>query len=214
MSILNKNSNLLKGRVQYFGSGLGSFLRVVFSIVIQVILSAQKAVVGYFIRIHVYPKRNKLRLQNQTIVSLLNLDHCCFQTHRLAKSEGFRDYRICYNTGNMYGILHMRTSHRISVAGETRKYFSTSLGKLENGSASLRKNIEEEKLNLNWFRNDTNLFERAVSVEALKRAWYTIKSKPGMFTKSIDEITLDKLSESWFVTTNKKLIEGSFKYPN
>lgn len=213
MSILNKNFNLLKGRVQYFGSGLGSFLRVVFSVIIQVILSAQKAAVRYFIRIHVYPKRNKLRLQNQTIVSLLNLDHCCYWTHRLVKSEGFRDYRICYNTGNMHGILHMRTSHRISVAGETRKYFSTSLGELENGSASLHKNIEEEKLNPNWFRNDKNLFERAVSVEALKRAWYMIKSKPGMLTKGTDDTTLNKLSESWFVTTNKKLLEGSFKYP-
>lgn len=214
MNIFNKNSNLLKGRAQYFGSGFGSFLRVVFSIIIQVILSAQKAAVRYFIRIHVYPKRNKLRLQNQTIVSLLNLDHCCFQTHRLAKSEGFRDYRICYNTGNMYGILHMRTSHRISVAGETRKYFSTLSGELENGSAFLHKIIEEKKLNSNWFRNDKKLFERAVSVEALKRAWYMIKSKPGMLTKGTDEITLDKLlSESWFVTTSKKLIEGSFKYP-
>lgn len=133
--------------------------------------------------------------------------------YRLARSEGFRDYRICYNTGSMHGILHMRTSHRISVAGETRKYFSTSLGELKNGSASLHKNIKEE-LNINWFRNDENLFERAVSVKALKRAWFMIKSKPGMPTKGTDDITLDRLSEYWFVTTNKKLMEGSFKYPN
>jgi hypothetical protein len=49
----------------------------------------------------------------------------------------------------MYGILHIRTSYRIFVAGETRKYFSTLLGELENGSVSLHKNIEEEKLNPN-----------------------------------------------------------------
>ena len=214
MSILNKNSNLLKGRVRYFGSGLESFLRVVFRIINQVILSAQKAAVRYFIRIHVYPKRNKLCLQNQTIVSQLNLDHCCFQMQRRAKSEGFRDYRICYNTGNTYGILHMRTSHRIFVTGEIRKYFSTSLGESENGSAFLLKNIEKKNLNLNWFRNDKKLFEKAVSVDALKRAWYMIKSKPGMFTKCTDAITLDKVNESWFVATNKKLMEGSFKYPN
>jgi hypothetical protein len=49
-----------------------------------------------------------------------------------------------------------------------------------------------------------NLFERAVSVEALKRAWYMIKSKPGL-----NQETLNKISDSWFITTNKKLLEGS-----
>jgi retron-type reverse transcriptase len=86
------------------------------------------------------------------------------------------------------------------------------LDELENGSASLHKNIKEKKLNPNWFRNDKNLFKRVVLLEALKRAWYMIKSKPGMFNKSTDDITLNKLSESWFVATNKKLFEGLFKY--
>jgi len=214
MSTFKKLLDLLKGRVRHFGSELESFLRVVFSIITQVILSAQKAAVRYFIRIHVYPKKKKLRLQNQTIVSLLNLDHCCFQTHRQTKSEGFRNYRICYNTENMYGILHMRTNHRLYVVGETRKHFSTSLGELNNGSASLFRNIEKKIFNLNWFKNDKNLFERAVSVDALKKAWCTIKNKPGMLAKNTNFITLDKMNKFWFVNTSKKLTKSSFKYPN
>jgi len=205
---------MLKGRVRYFGSVLESFLRVVFDFIYQVILSAQKAAVRYFIRIHVYPKRNKLRLQNQTIVSLLNLCYRCFQTRRLTESEGFRNYRICNKVGNMFGILHMRTSHRSSVTGETRKYFSTLSGEMENELASSFENIKNKEFNLDWFKNDKKLFERAVSVESLKRAWYMLKSKPGMLTKGIDLVTLDKISDQWFVSVNKKLLEGSFKYPD
>jgi len=108
----------------------------------------------------------------------------------------------------------MRTIHRLSVAGESRKHFSTSLGEMKNGSASNSKTIKEESLNPSWFNNDNKLFERAVSVEALKRAWYMIKSKPGSLTPGSNKETLDKISDSWFVTASNKLLEGSFKYPN
>ena len=160
----------LKGRVRYLGSVLESLLRVVFNFIYQIILSAQKAAVKYLSRIHVYLKRNKLRLQNRTIVPLLNSYSCCGQTHRLLESEGFREYRIRSKVGNKFGILHMRTSHGLSVAGESRKYFSISLSMMKTGSASNSKIIKKEVVNPCWFRNDNKLFERVVSVEALKRA--------------------------------------------
>lgn len=69
----------------------------------------------------------------------------------------------------------MRTIHRLSVAGESRKYFSISLSEMENRSAFNFKTIKKEVLNSCWFKNANKLFERAVSVEALKRAWYMIK---------------------------------------
>ena len=121
--------------MRYFGSALESFLRVVFNFICQVILSAQKAAVKYLSRIHVYPKRNKLRLQNRTIVPPLNSCSCCGQTHRLLESEEFREYRIRSKVRNKFGILHMRMIHRLSVAGESRKHFSTLLSEMENGSA-------------------------------------------------------------------------------
>lgn len=85
---------------------------------------------------------------------------------------------------------------------------------MENGSASKFKTIKEEELNPSWFKNDNKLFERAVSVEALKIAWYMIKSKPGSLTSGSNQETLNKISDSWFIVTNKKLLEGSFKYPD
>lgn len=50
-------------------------------------------------------------------------------------------------------------------------------------------NIIDEK----WITNDNKLFERVVSVEALKRAWYVQKSKPGMMTKGSGGETCAKL---------------------
>lgn len=202
--------------MRYFGSVLESLLRVVFDFIYQVILSAQKAAVKYLSRIHVYPKRNKLRLQNRTIVPLLNLCSCCGQTHRWLESEGFREYRIRSIVGNKFGILHMRTIHRLSVVGETRKSFSILLGESENGSASLSSdtNDKEHRVDLNWFKNDKKLFERAVSVDALKRAWFTLRSKPGMMTVGSSPKTLSGISNHWFKTTSRKRLDGSFKYPN
>ena len=73
---------------------------------------------------------------------------------------------------------------------------------------------KEEVLNPCWFKNGNKLFEKAVSVEVLKRAWYIIKSKPGSLTPGSNQETLDKISDSWFITISKKLLEGSFKYTN
>lgn len=75
---------------------------------------------------------------------MLNSCSCCDQTHRLLESEGFREYRIRSRVGNKFGILHMRTIHRLSVAGESRKYFSTSLSEMENGSASNSKTVKKK----------------------------------------------------------------------
>ena len=117
---------MLKGRVQYFGSVPESFLRVVFDFIYQVTLSAQKAAVRYFIRSHVTPKRNLICLQNQTIVSQLNIALCRVQTLKHTVSDGLRDRTVRIKAGNKPGILHMRTSHSyFFVAGEILKYFST-----------------------------------------------------------------------------------------
>jgi retron-type reverse transcriptase len=116
----------------------------------------------------------------------------------------------------MLGILHMRTSYSLSVTRETQKYFSTLSNELENGSISYSNNISEEKhkTNLNWFKNDKKLFERAVSVDALRKAWSMIKNKPDMMTGNTSQVTLNNLSDRWFVTTSRKLLESSFIYPD
>jgi retron-type reverse transcriptase len=203
--------------VRYFGSVPESFLRVVFDLIYQVTLSAQKAAVRYFIRNHVTPKRDHIRLQNQTIVSQLNTVLCGVQTFKHTVPDGFRDQRVRIKAGNTPGILHMRTSHSyFFVAGETRKYFSTSSGESENGSALLSNgtNDKEHKVDLNWFRNDEKLFERAVSVDSLKRAWFMLKSNQGMMTVGSSRETLSGISNHWFEATSKKLLDGSFKFPN
>ena len=208
---------MLKGRVRYFGSVPESFLRVVFDLIYQVTLSAQKAAVRYFIRSHVTLKRNLVRLQNQTIVSRLNTALCRVQTFKHTVSDGFKDQRVRIKAGNKPGILHMRTSHSyFPVAGETRKYFSTLSSESENESASLSSstNDKEHGVDLTWFRNDEKLFERAVSVESLKRAWFMLKSNQSMMTVGISQETLSNISNQWFEATSKKLLDGSFKYSN
>jgi retron-type reverse transcriptase len=217
--MVNKKNiiSTLKGRVRYFGSVPESFLRVVFDLIYQVTLSAQKAAVRYFIRSHVTPKINLIRLQNQTIVSQLNTVLCRVQTLKHTVSDGFRDRRVRIKVGNKPGILHMRTSHSyFTVAGETRKYFSTLSGESENGSASLSNNTNDKEhgIDLTWFRNDEKLFERAVSVESLKRAWFMLKSNQGMMTVGTSRETLSGINNHWFEATSKKLLDGSFKYPN
>jgi retron-type reverse transcriptase len=111
----------------------------------------------------------------------------------------------------------MRTSRRFwSAAGEARKYFFTLSGEKDNESALLVETMNkfDNIIDKEWITNDNKLFERAVSVEALKRAWYIQKSIPGMMTKGSGEETLSGINEQWFITTNKKLLEGSFKYSN
>jgi retron-type reverse transcriptase len=216
--MINININIykLKGRVRYFGYVPESILRVVFSFIYQVILSAQKAAVVYQSRGHVSPKMNKIRPQNWTIVPLLNLGSGCNKVARsLPRSDGFKEYGIYNNTVNMYGILRMCTSHRCmfkSVAGGIRKNFSILLGENKSESASNYKGMK--KIETNWFTNDEKLFERAVSVDYLKRAWFALKSNPGMSLKGTDNVTLSGISDVWFIKTSIKLLEGSFKYPN
>lgn len=159
---------------------------------------------------------NKIRPQNWTIVPQLNLGFGLNKfTCKLSRSDGFKEYRICSSMENMYGILCMCTSHRLMFkprAGGARKNFSTSLGKKKNESALNYENMN--KIETNWFINDEKLFERAVSVDSLKRASFTLQSKLGMSTMGIDNIILSCISEAWFIKTSIKLLEGSFKYPN
>ena len=58
-----------------------------------------------------------------------------------------------------------------------------------------------------------SLFEEAVSVASLKKAWGWL-SHPGMMAQGATPETLDKIDESWFEQTSKKLLQANFKYPN
>ena len=59
-----------------------------------------------------------------------------------------------------------------------------------------------------------SLFEEAVSVASLKKAWVQLRSHPGMMTQGVTPEPLDKIDESWFEQTSKKLLQGNYKYPN
>ena len=182
------------------------------------ILSAQKAVISNRSMVHVYQKRNK------TTYEIKQSFPCCDRSFALLRifngrywTEGLGEYRIQCIAGSKSGTLYMRTSRGYqSAAGEARKYFSTLSGEKDNESAVLTetKNKFENIIDEKWITNDNKLFERAVSIDALKRAWYIQKSKQGMMTKGSGEETLNSISDQWFITTNKKLLEGSFKYPN
>ena len=58
-----------------------------------------------------------------------------------------------------------------------------------------------------------SLFEEAVSVASLQKAWVQLRSNPGMMTRGVKPETLDKIDESWFEQTSKKLLQGNYKYP-
>jgi len=88
-------------------------------------------------------------------------------------------------------------------------------GESENGSASLSNSTNGKKhgVDLNWFRNDEKLFERAVSVESLKKAWFMLKSNQSTMSVGTSRGTLSGISNHWFEAKSKKLLDGSFKYP-
>ena len=56
-------------------------------------------------------------------------------------------------------------------------------------------------------------FKEIVSPDNLKSAWYQLKSNPGMLTHGTSSETLNRLNESWIVTTSEKLIKGKLEYP-
>lgn len=71
-----------------------------------------------------------------------------------------------------------------------------------------------ENIETNWFVNDSRFFEKALSTDSLKRAWFALKSKQGVSIEGASKITLSSISEAWFYKSSKKLINGSFQYPN
>lgn len=214
MLIIKKNyyfKHLLKGRGQYFGYAFESLLRGTLGSNYQVVLSAQKAAVVYLSKVSVCQKKSTIRLRNLTIVTLLNHRSSCIKK---LWSEGLGEYRTSNGfAGSMFGVLYMCTSRGcLPAAGEARKYSTTSSGVGSNESAPIRNTTIE--IGSEWFINDNKLFERAVAVTALKRAWFQLKSKPSMSTRGFGEETLSAISDVWFTTTSRKLLEGSFKYPN
>jgi hypothetical protein len=127
MFMVNINVCKLKGQARYFDWALGSIRRVIFSFICQIILSAQKVAVVYQSRDNVFLKTKEICPQSWIIVLQLNSRIGWKEMqYNFLRSNGFKERKICNNTGNMYGILCMCTSYRFtfySVAGETWKFF-------------------------------------------------------------------------------------------
>lgn len=114
-------------------TNLKAFLRVIGCLVCHVILSAQKAAVGYFSKVHVYQKRNKksTNSNNSFLVELFaaNVGLSLWQSDR------FKRYKIRRKTANTHEIIHMRTNSKLRnrrTIGETRKNFCTLSGHNNN----------------------------------------------------------------------------------
>jgi NADH-quinone oxidoreductase subunit A len=200
----------LKGWVYHLGFMLKSFLRVVFSTIYQVILSVQKAAVTLLSKIQVCLKKNTMCLQHLITNFLTSLGCIYIMPKKFTKLSGPKEFKICNSSaGHTNGILPKCTSYKrlLFVTGETRKYFSTLISKFDNELVSDIKNMDIIKANL--FLNDGQLFTRAVSVDSLKKAWVSTKHKFGWAFKGVNS-----LSAVWFIQANKKLLEGSFKYPD
>jgi len=127
MFMVNINVRKLKGQARYFDWALGSIWRVISSFICQIILSAQKVAVVYQSRDSVFLKTKEICPQSWIIVLQLNLRIGCKKMqHNFSRLNRFKERKICNNTGNMYGILCMCTSYKLTfqfVAGETRKFF-------------------------------------------------------------------------------------------
>jgi hypothetical protein len=112
---------------------------------------------------------------------------------------------------NMYDISHMRANSKLlycRTIGEIRKNFCAESGQKNNVLASSSFNISNFK---NWISNDKSLFERAVSVESLKRAWYLLKCKSGISITNARQFNPSRVDDSWFIQMSQKLGDGSFR---
>lgn len=101
----------------------------------------------------------------------------------------------------------------LRVAGEASKGEEVPVSTIQPSStdnvpADTKSYINEKKM------SNISLFEEAVSVASLKKAWAQLRSNPGMMTPGVTPETLDKIDESWFEHTSNKLLKGDFKYPN
>ena len=113
--------------------------------------------------------------------------------------------------GHIHGMLRKCTSYTrfLCVTGETWKRFSTLISKFDNELVADIKSTDKIKADL--FFNDALLFTRAVSADSLEKAWVCIQKFGGIAFKEKKRYSF---SAFWFNQTTKKLLEGSFKYPN
>ena len=96
-----------------------------------------------------------------------------------------------------------------NLMGEVRKYALTLTRKVTNRPAFKA----EKKMNWEWFKNDKKLFQRAISVSSLKKAWY-VTFYTNMRNNNSHNVKYEVINNSWFIIINQKLLKGSFKYTN
>lgn len=82
----------------------------------------------------------------------------------------------------------------LGTMAETRKNFSTKYGEKDNELA-IPEDLKSGDEYINFIKNDKKLFERAVSAEALIKAWYQQKSKPSMGTSGTNKETLTGINK-------------------
>ena len=82
----------------------------------------------------------------------------------------------------------------LGTMAETRKNFSTKSGEKDNELA-IPEDLKSGDEYINFIKNDKKLFERAVSAEALIKAWYQQKSKLGMGTSGTNKETLTGINK-------------------
>ena len=218
---------LFKRQISIFGCESESTLRRIIGFVSQVLLLEQKSFAVEVSNSHVSMKsftktveptnRFPSKLSSSLIKESQPYGMSCY--YNISKFKVYSNQKV---TGNIHSCWPMCTIgkpmiYEVGTVAETRKYFSSTSGEKNNESA-LKKTVlsdkdESEEEYINFIKNDESLFERAISSASLKRAWYQLKSKPGMLTKNTGKETLSGISEAWFKTTSTKLLNGSFSFP-
>lgn len=189
---------IFKGHGIYFGKYYGSTQRRIISCVSQVLLWVQKTRVG---RVSSNPVSTK-----SSTTPIKSINRFLIETSRPTKRVSpfgmvcrtsaceLRIYNNKKATGNIHGSIFIRTSGKpkrfmLGTMAETRKNFYTKSGEKDNELA-IPEDLKLRDEYINFIKNDKKLFERAVSAEALIKAWYQQKSKPGMGTPGTNKETL------------------------
>jgi len=166
-----------KERIYNFGDRFGSTLRKFIGFVSQVMLLKQKFSVVEVSSDHVFMKSSSVTtkpINRFPCKCSFPFEECslCGMAY-VNYLHLLRGYNIRKVTGNLRGYQSIRTNGKFSnillgTIAETRKYSTSMCGIEDNGSAL--KETDKEEDYLAFIKNDKSLFERAISVQALKKA--------------------------------------------